>query len=59
MLPHVNTALETIESWESTEARGKATAKLNAIRNFQFIIALVVMAKVSSVLIGVSRHLQA
>jgi hypothetical protein len=58
LLPSLQIALEKICLWESREARVSANGLLQITRNFQFIICLKALSKVSSVMVGLSRLIQ-
>jgi hypothetical protein len=58
LLPHAQAALETMSEWEPREARTVASALAHSIDSFQFIVTLQAVAKMSSMIIGLSRSLQ-
>ena len=59
MLSFFHSALEKISDWESRETRVAASNLLASISSFDFIVTLQAMAKLSALLVNVSRSLQA
>jgi len=58
LLPLAQQALQKMTTWESRDARSNAVNLLNSISKFDFIVTLQALAKMSALMIGVSRALQ-
>jgi len=58
LIPYVDAALQKISSWNSADSRSAADILLRGIEDFGFIISLHALARVSSIFVSISRHLQ-
>ena len=58
LLPFVVTALERMSQWDSRDTRVSSQGLLHAVANFECLISITSLAKVTAILVGVSRSLQ-
>ena len=58
LLPYVLQALDEIKTWQSNEVRKNATNLQNSILQSDFFVCLVILEKISSLLLPITRSLQ-